>query len=111
MKNVSFILAIILMVSCAPSTQAPVVTNTVTPSLTPTLTPLPTSTKSPTLTPGIPTSTITPMAVAPVSASPLTLNEFNAGTGMKRLNVIGTGTPHDIKFSPDGKQLAVATGS
>jgi len=38
------------------------------------------------------------------------LTEFNAGTEMKRLNVIGTGTVHDIKFSPDGTKLAVATG-
>ena len=29
---------------------------------------------------------------------------------MKRLNVIGTGTAHDIQFSPDGKRFAVATG-
>lgn len=50
------------------------------------------------------------MSVVPVSANQWTLTEFNAGTEMKRLNVIGTGTPHDIKFSPDGKLLAVATG-
>jgi hypothetical protein len=40
----------------------------------------------------------------------LTLTEFNAGAEMKRLNIIGTGTAHDIEFSPDGTKLAIATG-
>ena len=50
------------------------------------------------------------MTPVPVGISPLVLDERNVGTDMKLLNVIGTGTPSDIEFSPDGKRLAVATG-
>jgi len=110
MRVIYWLLAVMLLASCTSSAVEPTVVYTPSPSSTLTNTPIPTLTKSPTSTPAIPTATITPMTVATVSASPLTLTELNAGTEMKRLNVIGTGTPNDIKFSPDGKQLAVATG-
>lgn len=104
----------ILMSSCAPTAESDefgaTATNSEFQSVPSTATVLPTATKRPSATPEIPTPTITPMSIAPVSISPLALNEFNAGTEMKRLNVIGTGTAHDIKFSPDGKRFAVATG-
>jgi len=109
-RYVYFVMAVMLLLSgCASATEIPVPTNIST-SETSTSTPLPTATAPPTETPIVPTATFTPLEVVPVSAHPLTLTEFNAGTGMKRLNVIGTGTAHDIKFSPDGKRLAVATG-
>lgn len=104
----------ILMSSCAPTAEpdgiGATATNSEFQSVTSTATVLPTATKRPSATPEIPTASITPMSVAPVSVSPLALNEFNAGTEMKRLNIIGTGKAHDIKFSPDGKRFAVATG-
>ncbi|MFN8426692.1 MAG: hypothetical protein U0X87_10615 [Anaerolineales bacterium] len=79
-------------------------------SVTSTVTILPIATKRPSATPEIPTASITPMSVAPVSVSPLALNEFNAGTEMKRLNIIGTGRRMTLSFHPDGKRFAVATG-
>ena len=84
--------------------------STIPPSATFTNTLPPPVTESPTGTPLIPTVTFSPLEVVPVSAHPLTLTEFNAGTEMKRLNVIGTGTAHDLEFSPDGTRLAIATG-
>jgi WD40 repeat protein len=109
-KAVYFIVIIALVLSgCGFSTEIPVSTNTVVPSETSTNAP-PTATARPTGTPVLPTATFVPLRVIPVAASPLTLTEFNAGTEMKRLNVIGTGTAHDIKFAPDGKRLAIATG-
>lgn len=110
MKTIYFLIVMMLLVSCAPSTAEPTLAYTPSSLTTLTNTPKPTTTKSPTSIPAAPTATITPMTVATVSASPLMLTEFNVGTEMKRLNVIGTGTPHDITFSPDGKRLAVATG-
>lgn len=58
------------------------------------------------------TATQTFNQIVPIlnSAHEFTLTEFNAGTEMKLLNTIGTGTAYDIKFSPDGKILAIATG-
>jgi WD40 repeat protein len=110
MKTIYLLIIMILLTSCATATEVPTQVFTPAPSFTSTASPIPTSTKFPTSTPVVPSPTITPMMVATVQTHPLTLTEFNAGTKMKRLNVIGTGTPHDIKFSPDGKRLAVATG-
>jgi WD40 repeat protein len=114
MKRFAYFAAMIfiLMSSCTPEAGniEPTATISVFPSATSTTALLPTATKRPSATPEIPTASITPMSIAPVSISPLALNEFNAGTEMKRLNVIGTGTAHDIQFSPDGKRFAVATG-
>lgn len=114
MKRFAYFVAsiFILLSSCTPEVENidATVTISVFPSATSTSTLLPTATKRPSATPEIPTASITPMSIAPVSISPLALNEFNAGTEMKRLNVIGTGTAHDIQFSPDGKRFAVATG-
>ena len=113
MKRLAYTVVSILffLTGCTtPRTQTPILANTIIPSKTSTSTPSPTVTESPTKTPTIPTATFVPLDVVPVSASPLTLTEFNAGTEMKRLNVIGTGTAHDIKFSLDGKRLAIATG-
>lgn len=115
MKKLACFVSVILFLvtSCVPATEpseTEAAVNTILPAPTSTRTPLPTATMSPSATPEIPTASITPMSIAPVSMSPLALNEFNAGTEMKRLNVIGTGTAHDIEFSPDGKQLAIATG-
>ena len=45
-----------------------------------------------------------------IPAHKLALDEFNAGTDMKRLNIYGTGELNDLAFSPDGKYLAAATG-
>jgi WD40 repeat protein len=118
MKKLAYIALVIMLLlpSCAPAAKLPTiivaVTETAMPPPTSTKTPLVTVTKHPSATPidFVPTKTITPMAVFPVTAHPLTLTQFNAGIEMKRLNVIGTGTAHDLEFSPDGKRLAVATG-
>lgn len=116
MKRIAYFASMIfiLMSSCAPIAKSEEIDATATNSLfqsaTPTTTTLPTAIKRPSATPEIPTPTITPMSITPVSIGPLALNEFNTGTEMKRLNVIGTGTAHDVKFSPDGKRFAVATG-
>src|SRR5260221_13174135 len=109
-KLACLVTTVLLLVSCVPSAESPTPVFTIIPSSTSTLMPVFTPTESPTATLAVPTATITPMTVVPVSSSPLTLTEFNAGTEMKRLNVIGTGTAQDIKFSPDGKLLAIATG-
>lgn len=110
-KLVYFVTLITLLLSaCKSATEFPVSTNTINPSATSTNTLRPTATESPTGTPVISTATFSPLEVNPVSAHPLTLTEFNAGTEMKRLNVIGTGTAHDLEFSPDGTRLAIATG-
>jgi len=110
-RSICFVMAIaLLLASCAPATEIPAPTNTIVPSETSTNTPLSTATERPTETPTIPTLAFVPLKAIPVSASSLTLTEFNAGTEMKRLNVIGTGTAHDLEFSPDGTRLAVATG-
>lgn len=114
MKRLVYIamVMILLLVGCVPAIEQPETANTITDTAIPlsTKTPLPTATKRPSATPAIPTATITPMSLAPTSISPLALNEFNAATEMKRLNIIGTGVTHDIKFSPDGKLFAMATG-
>ena len=124
MKLITCLLVtVFVLAACVPTAASPTSVATVLPSATSTITPVPTSTVTlvPTVTATpvltelqvttriFPTATVTPMTVVPVSAGPLTLTEFNAGTEMKRLNVIGTGTPHDIEFSPDGKLFAVAT--
>ena len=111
-KLVYFVILITLLLSgCAPATETPVPISDVNviPSEISTNS-HPTATEFPTETPIIPTAIFSPLEVVPVSAHPLTLTEFNAGTEMKRLNVIGTGTAHDLEFSPDGKRLAIATG-
>jgi len=114
MKRLLYIAIVImlLLAGCVSATEQPAIVdaNTATPLPTSTRTQLPTATKRPSATPAIPTATITPMSVAPTSISPLALNELNATTEMKRLNVIGTGTAHDVEFSLDGKRFAVATG-
>ncbi len=116
MKRLVYIAMVIVLflAGCVSATEQPETANTITDTVIPpptsTSTPLPTATKRPSATPAIPTVTITPMSVVPTSVSPLALNEFNAATEMKRLNVIGTGTAQDIKFSPDGNLLAIATG-
>ena len=108
----SILLTILFLAGCAPATEVPTQTNTPISFETTTGKPLPTETKQAIDTPvhSTSTATITPMDVVSVSAHPLTLTEFNAGTEMKRLNIIGTGATHDLEFSPDGKRLAVATG-
>jgi len=109
-RIVRLLLLISLLSACQPFVELPISDVTSTPAIITFVTPVPSFTTLPTTAPVSPSATITPMIVAPVSANPLTLNELNAGMEMKRLNVIGTGIPHDIKFSPDGKLLAVATG-
>ncbi len=112
-KVIYFVLAItLLLAGCTPATEIAVPTSdiAVNPSETSTTIPPPTATKAPTKTPMIPTATFTPLEVVPIPEHPLALTEFNAGTEMKRLNIIGTGTAHDVKFSSDGTRLAVATG-
>jgi len=114
-KTTYFIVVITLLLSgCASGTEIPVATSSsgidLVPYETSTTAPPPTATEVLTKTPIIPTNTFAPIEAVPISAHPLALTEFNAGTGMKRLNIIGTGTANDIKFSPDGKRLAIATG-
>ena len=115
-RNLAYIgLAVVLaLTSCvsAPASPAIIVTadETFMPLPTSTTMPAPTERTSSTGTPTIPAVAFTPLEAVPVSAHPLSLTEHNAGTEMKRLNIIGTGTAHDIKFSPDGKRFAVATG-
>ena len=94
----------------AQSTSTALATQFIT--LTATSTAIPKPTKAvPTLTisPIIAAGLLTPVA-ATVAADPLALNEFNAGTEMKRINIYGTGKLQDITFSPDGRYLAAATG-
>lgn len=93
---------------CVPATTEPALTNTASVSETPTRKPIPTSHF--TFTPPPPTATFSPIEAIPNTSNSFTLTESNAGTEMKLLNTIGTGTAYDIKFSPDGKNLAVATG-
>jgi len=110
-RLVYFFVTIALFLSgCGSTIETLTPTNTLIPIEISTSTSSPTATKASTETPIAPTPTFTPLDVAPVGASPLTLTEFNAGTEMKRLNVIGTGAAHDIEFSPDGARFAVATG-
>ena len=109
-RAICLIVTALLLASCVPSVASPTHISSAIPTLTTTVTTVPTLTESPPPTIDVPTATIKPIVAVPVSVSPLTLNESNTGTEMKRLNTIGTGTPHDIKFSPDGKLLAVATG-
>jgi len=107
MKRNFLLVLTIFLVSCAPTPQPLEVSSTPTAK---TVVPIThTSLISQTITP-VPTQTLRPISAIPNTPHPLALNEFNAGTEMKRLNVIGTGKPHDIKFSPDGSLLAIATG-
>src|SRR5687768_11878327 len=101
------VLTIFLIVSCAPTPQSLEVSSTPTPKtlVSITDTPLISQTDTPVLT-----QTLGPISAVPITPHSLALNEFNAGAEMKRLNMIGIGTPHDIKFSPDGSLLAIATG-
>lgn len=101
------VFAIFLIVSCTPTPQALEVSSTPTPKILVSITgtPLTSQTNTP-----VPTQTLAPISVVSIAPHSLALNEFNAGTEMKRINVIGTGTPHDIKFSSDGSLLAIATG-
>lgn len=66
--------------------------------------PLATATPSPK-----PTSLELPAVPGKMPAHKLALTEFNTGTGMKLLNVYGTGVLNDFAFSPDGNYLAAAT--
>lgn len=109
-RLVSLLVAIVSLAACAPATATPEAVVTVASPVLATVTPAPAFTASPTTITVLPTATIPPLEVVPVPVDPLALTEFNAGTEMKRLNVIGTGTPHDLEFSPDGKLFAVATG-
>ena len=110
------VIVIIIFISiyfsgCSPAAPTPVLTDTVFVSKTTAHESIPTSTLHPTLTlPPPPTATFSSIEAIPNTFSPLTLTESNAGTEMKLLNTIGTGTASDIKFSPDGKSLAIATG-
>ncbi len=105
MKRTSYIPFLIALVlsGCIPFKASPTSSSTAIPTQIP-------ASQTPPPIAIIPTKTMLPIAVAPISAHPLTLTEFNAGTKMVQLNVFGTGTVQDIEFSPDGKQLAVATG-
>lgn len=107
-----FMIPTLFLSGCASATVFPAPVNTITifPSESSANTPPPTATESPTKIPAIPTATFAPLQVIPVSAHPLTLTKFNAGTEMKRLNVIGTGTPHAMAWSGNGKYFVVGTG-
>lgn len=109
-RLVSLLVAIVSLAACAPATATPEAVVTVASPVLATVTPAPAFTASPTTITVLPTATIPPLEVVPVPVDPLALTEFNAGTEMKRLNIIGTGSPHDIEFSPDGRFFAVATG-
>lgn len=82
------------------ASAAPLMTATRMPTARPSLTPLPTISGYPDL-PAVPEK---------MPPHKLALNEFNTGTGMKRLNIYGTGKLNDFAFSSDGKYLAAATG-
>ncbi len=107
---IAFFLSGCMQSQLAPTSTLPAASSpTISSSRTATATKIPAS-QTPTPTTISPTATMEPIAVAPVPTHPLTLTEFNAGTQMKLLNVIGTGTAQDIEFSPDGQRLAIATG-
>jgi WD40 repeat protein len=58
----------------------------------------------------LPIASITPPSIQPMKLDPLALNEANAGAGMRRLGIFGTGEANDLAWSPDGNILAVASG-
>lgn len=104
------ILIVIFISSCTSEATPPVTTQPSITSATTTQKPITTVTPRPTSTPVPPTATFSPINAVPYSPSPYTLTESNAGTEMKLLNTIGTGTAYDLKFSPDGSLLAISTG-
>lgn len=104
------ILILTFISSCISEATIPTATHTPIISKTSTQIPITTATFSPTSTPIPLTATFSPINVVPYSPNPYTLTESNAGTEMKLLNTIGTGTAYDIKFSPDGKFFGIATG-
>lgn len=104
------ILIVTFISSCTSEATIPIATYTPITSETTTQTPSTTATPRPTSTPIPPTATFSPINAVPYSPSPFTLTESNAGTEMKLLNTIGTGTAYDLKFSPDGNLLAISTG-
>lgn len=104
------ILIVTLISSCTFEETPPVTTHPSITSETPTQKPITTLTPHPTSTLAPPTATFSPINVVQNPPSPFTLTESNAGTEMKLLNTIGTGTAYDIKFSPNGNFLGIATG-
>jgi WD40 repeat protein len=95
-----------------PAIAEPTVVIRASPTSTPTTTPAPTSIPAT----SVPKPSKTPNAISlpPITgrteAHPLALDENNTAVKMKRINALGTGTLQDIKFSPDGRYLAAATG-
>ncbi len=102
---------IMFLVACGQASTPPAVSPT-TILLLPTDTPAPSNTAFPTKTPTLsvtPTTAFIPPAIEPVTMSPSALNETNASAQMELLHLLGTGSPTDISWSPDGNTLAVST--
>lgn len=108
MKHITYLIIILfILVACQSQVDVTetIPTNTVTAEITLT------STSQPTIPPqATQTQVFNQIVPVPNLSNEFTLTEFNAGTEMKLLNTIGTGTAYDIKFSPDGKFFGIATG-
>ncbi len=104
-RTAILVILVTLLAACSQSSGLPTVSPTATPR-PPTRTLAPTLTRAPTEPPA---ATLTPPIIPPVAIHPLALNETNAGLGMQRLAVFGTGEPNDMTWSPDGSIFAVAT--
>lgn len=105
-------LIVALMAGCVPApltpTSTPLVetTSTLLPYSTPTHKPS-TPTIEPTFSPA-PTASITPASISTIAPDAKILSPANA-LDMKRIHRFGTGKAYDIKWSPNGKYLALAT--
>lgn len=109
---IACLLIVALMAGCVPApltpTSTPLVeaTSTLLPYSIPTHKPS-TPTIEPTFSPA-PTASITPASISTIAPDTKILSPANA-LDMKRIHRFGTGKAYDIKWSPNGKYLALAT--